>query len=240
MIKDHRPYSVKKAYRKFETFYVNHFLRPQFESLGPGFTFMKPWYVEIFGEPIVIGRSVNVIAAPDMRVRLSVWSHREGEGRITIGDYCLICPGVRLGSATEISIADNCMLANGAYVTDSDWHDIYNRIVPSDRCAPIRIEENAWIGDHAVVCKGVTIGRNSIVGAGAVVVNDVPPNTIAAGNPARVVKHLDPNEKITTREAWFSDPVKLSKDIDRLDKLMLKDNTFFSWFRHMLFPARGD
>ena len=237
---DHRPYAVKKVYRRFEKFWVEHFLRPQFDALGEGYTFVKPWRVEVFGGPITIGRCVNVIASADMRVRLSVWSEKDGEGGIRIGDYCLICPGVRIGSARQISIADNCMLANGAYVTDSDWHDLYNRIEPCRRAAPVRIEENAWIGDSAIVCKGVTIGRNSVIGAGAVVTGDIPPNAVAAGNPARVVKYLDPDEPLTTRAAWFRDPEKLSNDIEYIDREMLKGNTFRNWLRHMLFPARGD
>lgn len=240
MIRDHRPYAVKKAYRRLERFYVNHYLRPQFTSLGDHPYIVRPWYVEVFGAPIRIGRCVNMIASQDMKVRLSVWGNREGEGRIEIGDYCLICPGVRVGAAMEIVIEDSVMLAHGAYVTDSDWHDIYNRIVPCQNNKPVHIMENAWIGDSAIVCKGVTVGRNSIVGAGAVVVNDVPPDTIVAGNPARVVRQLDPNEKMTTRESWFSDAEKLAREIDYLDMETLKKNTFRSWFRHLFFPAPGD
>ena len=67
--------------------------------------------------------------------------------------------------------------------------------------APIVLERGAWIGDSAIVCKGVRIGENSIVGAGAVVTKDVPPNVIVAGNPARVVKKLDP-EKIILMGEW--------------------------------------
>jgi carbonic anhydrase/acetyltransferase-like protein (isoleucine patch superfamily) len=117
---------------------------------------------------------------------------------------------------------------------------LYNRIAPCPNPAPIVIEENAWIGDHAMITKGVTIGHNSIVGAGAVVVNDVPPNSIAAGNPAKVVKELDPEIGFTTRAAWFKDPEKLAKQIDNLDKQMLKGNTLLGWIRHLLFPAPGD
>ncbi|MEW6262069.1 MAG: acyltransferase [Thermodesulfobacteriota bacterium] len=240
MIKDHRPYAVRKAYRGFENFYVRHFLRPQLKTLGEGFTFMKPWHVEIFGWPIEIGRCVHVIASPDLKVRFSVWSPVKGQGCIRIGDYCLICPGVRVSSAAEISIGDNTMLANGVYVTDSDWHDLYNRIIPSETSAPIRIETNVWIGDHAIICKGVTIGENSVIGAGAVVVNDVPANAIAAGNPARVVKHLDLSKKLVTRAEWFADPVRLSADIERLDRQRLHGNTLWRWIRHILFPATGE
>ncbi len=159
---------------------------------------MKPWHVKIFGESIELGNYATVIATSDNKVRLSVWPSKKGEGHIRIGDYCLICPGVRISSASEIRIGDNCMLASGVYIIDCDWHGIYNRI-SIGKAIPVKIEANVWLGDGAIVCKGVTIGENSIVGAGAVVVNSVPPNVIAAGNPARVVKSLNPEEQITPR-----------------------------------------
>ena len=240
MIRDHRPYFLKKAYRKFEEFYVRHWIRPQLESLGDHYTFVKPWHVEIFGRPIIIGDCVNVIASPDGPVRLSVWSELEGEGRIVIGDHCLLCPGVRLGSAREISIGDNSMLANGVYVTDSDWHGIYNRIAPGDKAAPVRIMDNAWIGDSAIICKGVVVGRNSIIGAGAVVTSDIPDNVIAAGNPARVVRDLDPEEPIVTRAEWFKDRDGLKKEIEYIEWETLKNNSVLHWLRHLFFPAPGE
>jgi len=237
--RDHRPYYVKKAFLKFSEFYVNHFLRPQLESLGNGFTFMKPWHVEFFGAPIEMGDCINVVASPDRKVRFGVWSEKENMGRIRVGDFCLICPGVRIGSAHEITIGDNCMLASGAYVTDSDWHDIYNRITIG-RTEPVRIEDNVWVGDSAIICKGVTLGQNSIIGAGSVVVNSVPPNCIAAGNPARVVKQLDLDEAFTTRKEWFGDPVKLFEGFDRTDRQILRENSFFHWLRYLLFPSEQD
>ncbi|MGD9413025.1 MAG: acyltransferase, partial [Desulfobacterales bacterium] len=178
-------------------------MRPHFASLGDSPTIVKPWYVDVFGSPIDVGDYVSIIAAPDNRVRLSVWTDKQVSGRIRIGDYCLLCPGARISSASQISIGDNCMLASGAYVTDSDWHDVYNRIA-FGKSDPIDIANNVWIGDSAIVCKGVGIGENSIVGAGAVVVNSIPANCIAAGNPAQVVRHLDPEESFTTRKQLFS------------------------------------
>lgn len=240
MIRDHRPYHLKKLYRRFESFYVDHFLSPQLESLGRDFTFMKPWCVELFGRPIRIGDCVNVIAAPDMRVRLAVWSQSDDEGGIDIADYCLICPGVRIGSAVGVRLGNGVMLANGVYITDSDWHDLYDRVSPGDNAARVVIEDNAWIGDGAIVCKGVRVGRNSVVGAGSVVVGDVPPNTVAAGNPARVVKELDPDRKITTRAEWFESHHDLPAQVDELDRKILRGNTTLGWLRHLLFPAKGD
>jgi acetyltransferase-like isoleucine patch superfamily enzyme len=217
--KDHRPYVIKKAWLKFQKFYARHFLRPQLEHLGPGHVFMRPWHVELFGGPIVIGRYVTLIATSDKKVRLSVWPQTPGHGSITIGDYALICPGVRISSAESIVIEDNCMLANGAYLTDADWHGIYDR-VSLGQARPIHLAKNVWVGDSAIVCKGVSIGENSIIGAGAIVVEDVPSNCIAAG--------------------WFGDPAKLAREFVKWEQAVLKGNTFFGWLRHLVFPSHGD
>jgi len=239
MIRDHRPYWAKRLYLDFQKFYVRRFLLPQFSSLGVNHTFMKPWHVEIFGSPVDVGCCANIIASGDRKVRLSVWAPEKNRGRISIGDWCLICPGVRIGSAHEIKIGDNCMIASDSYITDSDWHDVYNRIA-TGKTAPVTIEENVWIGDRAIVCKGVTIGENSIIGTGAVVVHSIPPNTVAAGNPARPVKELEENGKMIKRNQWFSDPAQLEREIDRLDRDMLKGNTVTGWMKHLLSPKRGE
>jgi len=239
VLRDHRPYFVKRAYLQFQRLYVARFLEPQFAALGPGHTFMKPWHVEVFGGPIAIGDCVNVIATADGKVRLSVWSAGPGLGHITIGHYCMLCPGARIGSAAGVTIADNCMLASNTYITDSDWHGLYNRICPG-QSQPVTINENVWIGDSAIVCKGVTIGENSIVGAGAVVAADVPPNTVVAGNPARPIKQLDAAEVFTTRAQWFADPQRLARQIDAMDQLMLKGNTLSGWLRSLIKPSPGD
>jgi len=238
--KDYRPYYVKQAYLKFQKFYVERFLRPQFDHMGRGGAYMKPWNVELFGSNIRIGDFPTLIAAPDRKVRFTVWAGGPDIVGIDIGDYCLICPGVRIAASRQISIGNSCMIASGAYLTDSDWHDIYDRSMPVGKSAPIILEENVWIGDSAIVCKGVTIGKNSIIGAGSVVVSDIPANVIAAGNPARVVRELDTNETMKTRAHWLSDPKKLSRDFDILDRAQLKGNTLLGWMRSVFFPRTGD
>ena len=131
------------------------------------------------------------------------------------------------------------MIASGAYVTDSDWHDIYNRIGFGKTDAVV-IADNVWIGDSAIICKGVSIGENSIIGAGAVVVNSIPSNCIAAGNPAQVVKQLDPDKPFTTRQQWFLKPADVFNEIDQLDREMLRENTLLHWLRYVFFPSKGD
>ena len=239
MRKDHRPYYVKKIYTRFQELYVKHLIKPQLSSLGVGFTFMKPWHVKIFGDTIHIGHYATLIASSDNKIRLSVWSDHTTKGLIRIGDYCLICPGVRIGSADSITIGNNCMLASNAYIADSDWHDIYNRIAMG-KTKPVLIADNVWVGDGAVICKGVSIGQNSIIGAGAIVVKDIPPNSIAAGNPAKVIKHLDPKEKMVTRAQFFENPDKLFKDFDEFDRAILGQNSLMHWLRHMVMPRENE
>lgn len=200
---------------------------------------MRPWHVEIFGSPVTLGDYATVIAAPDKKIRFSIWSEKKDMGRIDIGNCCLICPGVRISSASEVIIGDSCMIASGAYITDSDWHDVYDR-VSTGRSNPVRIGRNVWIGDSSIICKGVIIGENSIIGAGSVVVSDVPSNSVAAGNPARVVKRLDENRAIIPRESFFSDPAGLSLYFNAMDRDMLKGNSVLHWLRYLLLPRKGD
>lgn len=239
MRRDHRPYFVKRAWLTLQKQYARHFVRPHLDHLGRGPVFMKPWHVEIFGPGIRLGDYVTVIGAPDGKVRLSVWAEPSQRGAIQMGDYGLICPGVRISAAGQVRIGDNCMLASRVYITDSDWHDLYNRIAAGTPL-PVEIGDNVWIGDSAIIRKGVTIGANSVVGAGAVVTKGLPANVVAAGNPARVVRSLDPEVQMTTRAQWFADPARLYRDFDILDRESLKQNSLCHWLRHLLFPRRGD
>ena len=127
------------------------------------------------------------------------------------------------------------MIAHGAYISDADWHGIYDRAEPVGKTKPIKFEDNVWIGDSAIICKGVTIGKNSIIGAGAVVTKDVPKNSVFAGNPAKLVKKLDQGE-FNTRKDFFNDPKKLAYDFDMLDRYSLQNNTFINWLKSFIFP----
>ena len=201
---------------------------------------IHPWNIEVFGTPVRIGKHANILSSPDKKVRLTVWPEEKSKGGIEIGDYCLICPGVRISSADHIRIGNNTMLASHAYITDADWHGIYNRIWTIGPTEPVSLGENVWIGDSSIICKGVDIGDNSIIGAGSVVVRSIPANTIAVGNPARVVKELDPTQPFARRSEWFADPPMLEKDIDRIDRENLKENSLLHWIRTLLFPHASD
>ena len=240
MRKDYRPYYVKRFYNKFQKWYAQYFLAPQFEYFGRGLVFMKPWHVEIFGEHVFLGDYSTIIATPDKKVRFTVWPVWTGSGKIEIGRCCLICPGTRIMSATAVTLGDGCMTAQNVSITDSDWHDLYDRSLPVGNTQAVTIGNNVWIGDSAIIGKGVTIGDNAVIGAGSIVVKNIPANAIAAGNPATVIKYLDSNKSLKTRTQWLADPAKLAKDFEIIDRTMMKGNSLAGWFRSLLFPRLGD
>ena len=184
-------------------FHYHLFFKKRFRRMGGRPVVWGVWNVEVWGPNISIGRNVVIVGADGAKTRLTTVKLGDREGAISIGDNVLVMNGVRLSSASRIEIGDDCMLANYCYLTDADWHDVHNRIMPIGKTAPIILERGAWIGDSAIICKGVRIGENSVVGAGAVVTKDVPPNVVVAGNPARIVKRINP-EKVVTMSALYA------------------------------------
>lgn len=201
---------------------------------------MKPQHVEVFGGPVYLGDYSTIIATPDRKVRFAVWPVWLGKGKIEIGKCCLICPGTRIMSATSITMGDGCMTAQNVSISDADWHDIYDRSMPIGKTQAVTIGNNVWLGDSVIVGKGVTIGDNAVIGAGAIVVKDIPANAIAVGNPATVIKYLDPDKPLKTRTDWLSNPAKLASDFEIIDRALMKGNSLAGWFRSLLFPRKGD
>jgi acetyltransferase-like isoleucine patch superfamily enzyme len=197
---------------------------------------MNPRHLQISGPNIHVGDHVHIMALADKPVRLAVF---EGLGRITIGDYCLINPGARLTSATSIDIGHSCMLAMNCYLGDADWHDLQHRIYAPGKSAAIVLKDNVWIGDSALVVKGVTIGHNSIVGAQAVVTHNVPDNVIVAGNPARVVRTLNAEHR-TTRQQLFTGASTYAEFADDYSRRQLQGNSLARWVRTLWRPRSTD
>lgn len=110
---------------------------------------------------------------------------------IRIGTGCGFS-GTVIAAAKQVIIGDNVRCGANTMITDTDWHtDDYRAGID----APVVIENNVWLGYGVKILKGVTIGKNSLIGACSVVTRDVPPNCIASGVPCRVVRNLD-NESI--------------------------------------------
>jgi acetyltransferase-like isoleucine patch superfamily enzyme len=119
-----------------------------------------------------------------------------GTPEIRIGDGVFIGNGCTLSAAERIEVGPRCLIAPGVRIHDNDGHplDAAQRMaglpMGPDSIRPVVIEEGVWLAAQAVVLKGVRIGARSVVGAGAVVTDDVPADSVVAGNPARVVKPL--------------------------------------------------
>jgi acetyltransferase-like isoleucine patch superfamily enzyme len=113
--------------------------------------------------------------------------------QLRIADRVFLGHNVSFRVNQQIVIEEGVLIAQGCYITDSDEHpldpDLRAQGLPPAAVdiRSIRICRNAWIGRGAYILKGVTIGEGAIVGAGAVVAKDVPPFSIAVGNPARVL-----------------------------------------------------
>ncbi len=240
MRRSNTPYLVKKIYKTINQWYIARFIAPQFDSLGSIPEIAHPRSLVIFGRNIHLGKYAQIICASDNCVRFTSWPGKQGDAEIVLGDYCLIAPGVRISAAQSIRIGDNCMLAANVIISDSDWHGIYNRIRPFRCTKPVVIENNVWLGERVIITKGVTIGENSIIGAGAIVTKDIPANCVAAGNPARVIKTINPNRRMLKRELLFSDAEHYFYNQDQLDKYMLGNNGWWNWLRACFKPNNSD
>lgn len=111
---------------------------------------------------------------------------------IEIGDHTRI-NGASIHATEKIIIGRNCLIAANVTIVDSDGHglnpDERHLVNPVSR--PVIIEDNVWIGINCIILKGVTIGKNSVIGAGSVVAKNVPANCVVTGNPVQIVKTFE-------------------------------------------------
>ncbi len=143
-----------------------------------------------------------------------------GSGRIIIGDNFKIgnrcaflvasnlfeMPELIIGNNTTINymsgisvecrveIGNNCVLAGETMIFDNNSHSIYpvnNRAMTREDVAPVKIEDDVWIGMRSMILKGVTIGKGAVVASCSVVTKDVPAMTLVGGNPARIIKNIE-------------------------------------------------
>ncbi|MDP9343205.1 MAG: acyltransferase [Actinomycetota bacterium] len=113
------------------------------------------------------------------------------EGSVRIGDRVVFGRGVTVDAYLDVEIGDDCLVADSVLVTDFD-HRFDDPGTPVRKQgivkSRVRIEPDCWIGAKAVILRGSTVGRGSVIGALSVVKGDIPPYSVAVGNPARVVR----------------------------------------------------
>lgn len=130
----------------------------------------------------------------DFHGRLNLHGTYQVSGKLTIGRQVHIGPNVTLDLTGPIVLEDRCTISlNVQIITHQDvgYSPLAARLFPTE-IGGVTIEAGAYIGAGAIILSGVRVGRCSVVAAGAVVNRDVPPFTVAAGVPARVIRQLDP------------------------------------------------
>lgn len=163
------------------------------------------WYIRLFaplyqhrGRHSVIHRSVRMDTPPYRKFRLGDYAVIESfacinnaMGDVIIGDHTRI--GLHNTIIGPVIIGSHVNLAQGITVTalNHNFSDPQKRIDEQGvRTELITIEDDVWIGANAVILPGVTIGRHSVIAAGAVVTKDIPPHSLAAGIPAKIIKQI--------------------------------------------------
>jgi acyl-[acyl carrier protein]--UDP-N-acetylglucosamine O-acyltransferase len=117
---------------------------------------------------------------------------RGSGAQITIGRGNGFSNNIVLCALQSIRIGDDCRIGDNVAIYDADFHEIDP--ATRDRSAgvikPVSIGDNVWIGSRAMVLRGTTIGNNAVVGAMSLVTKDIPPNCVAAGVPAKVIRTI--------------------------------------------------
>ena len=168
------------------------------------------------GEGLIVGDRGQIINLSGDRSRIQLGHHCLVDGLlnirqyayVSIGSYCGIGVNARIDCSGYVEIGNGCSIAEGAYIIDGLHHplladqriqhgmDLFQEPHVMDAYGPgtetsfVRIEDLVWVGLRAVVLSGVTIGRGSVIAAGAVVSQDVPPFSVVAGNPGRVIGQI--------------------------------------------------
>lgn len=188
------PYIMKYCYRKKVSFGQNLVI------LGalPFFKLPKNGKVKLGNKVVLNSDFKNSNTALTYRCKFVTGY----DGFIEIGDNTMI-NGSCIVSYSHVKIGENCQIASSTLISDTDFHPINsvarkaqvegkNFSFDMVKKEKINIGENVWIGWNCTILKGVSIGDNSVVAAGSVVLRGVyPPNSLIAGNPAKVVKVLD-------------------------------------------------
>jgi acetyltransferase-like isoleucine patch superfamily enzyme len=108
-------------------------------------------------------------------------------GHLEIGNDVFINYGTSLVSSAHVKIGNGCLIGTHVMVMDCDFHRVEDKAWDTSG-SPIVLEDRVWLGNRTMILKGVLVGHDSVVAAGSVVTSDVPPRTLVAGVPARVVR----------------------------------------------------
>lgn len=113
--------------------------------------------------------------------------HIDNNANLTLGDKVFLNMGAHLSCSEEIIIGNHVDFGDDCLIMDNDFHGAGTK---NPKKAPIIINDDVWLAARVVVLKGVTIGKGSVIGAGSIVTKSIPPNSFAAGVPAKVIRSI--------------------------------------------------
>ena len=144
--------------------------------VGKGCVIERPWLLTT-GERVQLEHGAHIKMV-------------EENARITLGSATFVGFGSELDIALELHVGSHVLIAPGCFITDHNHRHEGSGLIDAQgtESRPVRIGNDVWLGAHAVVLPGVTIGDGAIVGAGAVVTRDVPPQTVVVGVPAGPIR----------------------------------------------------
>ena len=195
-----RPNLGDLALGAWEQFTIRAALTPnsrrarRFGSFGDGSLICFPAQALYNEHAIHIGANVAIGPWCALSVGMAPGQELLSDRMLEIGDGCLIGRGTSIAAHLQIVIEDGVYFGPNVFVTDQN-HANARTDIPIGRQSqperPVRIGANSWLGTGVVVTPGVTIGQRVMVGANSVVTTDLPDDCVAAGAPARVLKHAD-------------------------------------------------
>jgi maltose O-acetyltransferase len=110
-------------------------------------------------------------------------------GRLEVGNNVFINYGASILASSLVRIGSDCLIGTHVMVMDTDFHRVEDKAWDTSGL-PIILEDRVWLGNRSIVLKGVTVGHDAVVAAGAVVTRDVPPRTLVGGVPAKVIRQF--------------------------------------------------
>jgi acetyltransferase-like isoleucine patch superfamily enzyme len=173
---------LSKLISQVEKFYWTHYFKKFCTVSGQGLTVTGPVKISGIGE-ISCGDNLLIRANRFDPVKIHVGAN----AKLSMGSKVFLNNRVHISCTEKIEIGTHVDIADECLIIDNDFHGVGAN---NPKKAPIIINDDVWLATRVIVLKGVTIGKGSVIGAGSVVAKSIPPNSFAAGVPAKVIRSI--------------------------------------------------
>jgi acetyltransferase-like isoleucine patch superfamily enzyme len=140
---------------------------------------------------VVVSGGGNITCGNDFLIRsekfIPVKIHVAANAKLSMGSKVFLNNRVHISCSEKIEIGTHVDIGDECLIIDNDFHGVGDNL---PKKAPIIIEDNVWLATRDIVLKGVTIGKGSVIAAGSIVLKSIPPNSFAAGVPAKVIRSI--------------------------------------------------